>query len=181
MSQSIVAKRYAVALFDLGTEKSALAEIDAELRVIQEVFQENKEVNEFFNNPRISIDQKKQFIRDTFSEVSAETRNLLLLLADKRRINDFTDIVEEFTAMKNEARGIAEADVYSVRELTEDERKNIEEVFTRKLNKNTLRINNIIDPSIIGGLKIRIGNQIYDGTIGTQLSRLEQKLVTANK
>lgn len=46
---------------------------------------------------------------------------------------------------------------------------------------NTLRINNIVDPSVLGGIKIRIGNQIYDGTVKTQLKRLEQNLVTANK
>ncbi|GEL77249.1 F0F1 ATP synthase subunit delta [Tenuibacillus multivorans] len=181
MSQSVVAKRYAVALFEIGMGKSNLDQLEEELRVIDDVFKNDESLNAFLDNPRVSGDQKKEFIRNVFKDVSQDTLNTLLLLIDKRRIDSIEDVVKAFVEMKNESRGIAEADVYSVRELTDEETKQIQDVFAKKMTINTLRINNTVDPSIIGGIKIRVGNQIYDGTVQTQLKRLEQKLVTANK
>ncbi|MFD2638563.1 F0F1 ATP synthase subunit delta [Piscibacillus salipiscarius] len=181
MSQSVVAKRYAVALFEIGKGKSNLDQLEEELLVVRSVFLNDESLQEFLGNPRLSSEQKKELIRNVFKDVSKETRNTLLLLVDKRRSDMIADLVDEFVKMKNEARGIAEADVYSVRELTEEETKQIQDVFANKMMINTLRINNIVDPSVLGGIKIRIGNQIYDGTVKTQLKRLEQNLVTANK
>ncbi|RPF54110.1 F0F1 ATP synthase subunit delta [Aquisalibacillus elongatus] len=181
MSQSVAAKRYAVALFEIGKGKSNLDQLEEELLVVQDVFNHDESLSDFLNNPRVSGDQKKEFVRQVFKDVSQDTLNTLLLLIDKRRVDIVQDLVSEFVSMKNEARGIAEADVYSVRELTEDETKQIQDVFAKKMTINTLRINNIVDPSILGGLRIQVGNQIYDGTVKTQLKRLEQNLVTANK
>lgn len=83
--------------------------------------------------------------------------------------------------MKNEASGVAEADVYSVRELSSEELAQVEKVFVKRLNLNTLRMNNIVDASLLGGIRVQIGNKIYDGTLATQLKRLEQNLTSANK
>ncbi|WP_188207603.1 F0F1 ATP synthase subunit delta [Alkalibacillus aidingensis] len=181
MSNSIVAKRYAVALFEIGTEKSSLDQLEQELNTVAQVFNEDQQINTFFANPRVSIEQKKQFIREVFKDSSQEMVNLLLVLADKRRISAINDIVRSFVEMKNEAKGIAEADVYSVRALSDDEQQQVQDVFAKKLNKNTLRINNIVDESILGGLKVRVGNQIFDGTVARKLKRIEQSVVTANK
>ncbi|SEQ98419.1 F0F1 ATP synthase subunit delta [Piscibacillus halophilus] len=181
MSQSVVAKRYAVALFEIGKGKSNLDQLEEELLVISDVFKNDETLNQFLDNPRVSREKKKEFVRNVFKDVSQDTLNTLLLLIDKRRVDIIEDLVSEFIKMKNEARGIAEADVYSVRELTEEETKQIQETFAKKMMINNLRINNIVDPSILGGVRIRIGNEIYDGTVKTQLKRLEQKLVTANK
>lgn len=181
MSQSVVAKRYAVALFEIGKGKSNLDQLEEELLVVKDIFKNDQSLQQFLENPRLSSEQKKELIRNVFKDVTKETLNTLQLMIDKRRIDIIEDVVDEFLKMKNEARGIAEADVYSVRELTEEEKKQIQDAFAKKMTINTLRINNIVDPSILGGLRIRVGNEIYDGTVKTQLKRLEQKLVTANK
>ncbi|MGM8215023.1 F0F1 ATP synthase subunit delta [Bacillaceae bacterium W0354] len=181
MSYSVIAKRYAKALFEIGHEKSNLDQLESELLVVNDIFKNDTQLDKFYDNPRVSTEQKKDFTRQVFKDVSKETLNTLLLLVDKRRINLVSEIVESFIDMKNETRGIAEADVYSVRELTEEETKQIQDTFAKKLNINTLRLNNIVDPSILGGVKIRVGNKIFDGTVATQLKRLEQNLVTANK
>mgnify|MGYP001254011044 CR=1 FL=1 len=181
MSYSVVAKRYAKALFELGEEKSILDELADELTVVKSIFENDESLNKFYENPRVSREKKIELTRQVFKDLSQTTLNTLLLLVEKRRINLVSEVVQSFVDLKNEASGIAEADVYSVRELTEDEKKQIQTVFEKKLNINTLRLNNIVDPSILGGLKIHIGNKIFDGTVQTQLKRLEQNIVTANK
>ncbi|GAA0468650.1 F0F1 ATP synthase subunit delta [Alkalibacillus silvisoli] len=181
MSNSTVANRYAVALFELGTEKSNLPQLEEELNTVVQVFKDDQELKAFFENPRVSKDDKKSFIREVFKSFSQETINLLLVLTDKNRVSSLNEIVKSFVNMKNEAKGIAEADVYSVRALSDEEQEQIQNVFAKKLNKDTLRINNIVEKSILGGLKVRIGNQIYDGTVKRKLQRIEQSVVSANK
>ena len=80
-------------------------------------------------------------------------------------------------ALSNEAQGIAEAKVYSTRELTEEERTSISTVFAKNVGKQSLSIQNIVDPSIIGGLRVQIGNRIYDSSLSTKLDRLKRNLI----
>ena len=75
------------------------------------------------------------------------------------------------------AQGVAEAKVYSTRELTEDERARISTVFSKNVGKQSLRIENIVDPSLLGGIRIQIGNRIYDSSLSTKLDRLKRNLI----
>ncbi|MDQ0160606.1 F0F1 ATP synthase subunit delta [Alkalibacillus salilacus] len=181
MSQSAVANRYAVALFELGKEQTNLPQLEEELASVRYVFEHDETLLAFFDNPRISKDDQKQFVNDVFKDASQAVKNFLFILIDKGRISEISDIIASFVEMKNEAEGIAEAVVYSVHALSDEEQERIRETFAKKLNKNTLRIRNIVDESIIGGLKVRVGNQIYDGTVARKLQRIEQSVVSANK
>ena len=79
--------------------------------------------------------------------------------------------------LSNEAQGVAEAKVYSTRALTEEERANISTAFAKNVGKQSLRIENIVDPSIIGGMRVQIGNRIYDSSLSTKLDRLKRNLI----
>lgn len=83
------------------------------------------------------------------------------------------------TEIYNEANGIAVANVYSVRELTETERENIANSLKQQLKKKEVKLNNKIDPSVLGGLKIRVGNTIYDGTISGKLNQMRHNIGTS--
>lgn len=181
MSNEVVAKRYATALFQLGQEKSKLETFEEELRTIGEVFRKDKQLNSFLKHPRIRKDKKKQLLRDVFQGYSEEVTHTLDMSIDRHREDMIPAMVDAFIERTNEARGIAEAKVYSVRALGPDEEKMVQDVFSKKLNKQTLRIHNVIDPSLLGGIKLRIGNRIYDGSVSGKLERIERKLVSANK
>jgi F-type H+-transporting ATPase subunit delta len=73
--------------------------------------------------------------------------------------------------------GVEDAKVYSIRPLSEEERASVSSVFAKKVGKQALRIENIIDPSLIGGMRIQIGNQIYDSSISSKLERLQRQLI----
>ncbi len=181
MSNLTIAKRYAVALYELGNEKDSLDTFEKELNVVKDVYVNEPAFSTYMDNPRISTENKKNFIRESFKGLTNDLMNTLLLLVDRSRVDIIPDMVRSFVDMKNEASGIAEADVYSVRELSKKELKQVEKTFTKRLNINTLRLNNIVDPSLLGGIRVQIGNKIYDGTLATQLKRLEQNLTSANK
>jgi F-type H+-transporting ATPase subunit delta len=180
MSQSIIAKRYADALFQLGKEKSKLDQFESELHTLRDVYRSNNEIISFLKHPRFSIDQKKKLISDSFQSFSVEIVNTLKLIVERHREDIIVDMIGDFMEMMNNAKGIANADVYSVRELSEAEKQRISETFAPKVGKQSLNLTNIVDPSILGGLRLRVGNRIFDGSVSGKLRRIERKLVSTN-
>jgi len=177
MSSGVVAKRYAVALFQLAKEQQSLEQTEAELRVVKQVFTSNQELQAVLTNPKISVVKKKDLVTTAFSSFSKHVINTLYLLIDRHRETVVAEMADQFIELANEERGIAEAKVYSGRSLTEDEKANLSSAFAKKVGKSSLRIDNVVDSSILGGVKIRIGNRIYDGSIQGKLKRLERELI----
>ncbi len=178
MSNEVVAKRYAAALFQLGQEKSMLDKIEEELRVVRTVFQSNEKLLPYLNHPGVTREKKQSLLKDAFKGVSKEVQNTLFLLVDKRREDIILEMIQFFIEKANDVRNTADAVVYSARELGSDELKQLEQVFAAKLNKTSLRLETIVDPSIIGGVKLKIGNRIYDGSVSGKLARIERSLLT---
>ncbi|WP_102348243.1 F0F1 ATP synthase subunit delta [Bacillus sp. Marseille-P3661] len=179
MSSTAVANRYAVALFELAKEQNQLETVEAELRVVEKVLAENPQFLTLLKQPKISNESKKTMIKEVFGGVSTTVLNTILLLIDRKREDLLSEIVEEYFVLANNARGIADAKVYSVRPLTQDEEKALSDVFAKKVGKSELRITNIVDNSLIGGLKLRIGNTIFDGSVKGKLDRMERQLLSA--
>ena len=177
MSNSTVAKRYAISLFDLATEKNEVQAVENDLRELKVVWNGNKDVKTLFTSPKLSLNKKKELIRQIFANANPIVINTLLVLIDRNRLAVVSDIISEFMILSNEAQGVAEAKVYTTRALTEEQRTNISSVFAKNVGKQSLNIQNIVDPSIIGGIRIQIGNRIYDSTLITKLDRLKRNLI----
>ncbi|GGJ91890.1 ATP synthase subunit delta [Lentibacillus kapialis] len=176
----VAASRYAEALFQIGDEKGKMDQLAEELDVLKSIFVENEQLVSFLEHPRIDNDTKKQFIDDVFQAFSNEVVTTLDLLNKRHRIGNLPAIIDHFTHMVNDAKGIAEATVYTVRELSDSEKEQLENTFAKRFNKQAIKLNTVVDSSIIGGLKLRIGNTIYDGTISGKLKRIKRNIVTAD-
>ncbi|MEK3952465.1 MAG: F0F1 ATP synthase subunit delta [Psychrobacillus psychrotolerans] len=177
MSNSTVAKRYAISLFELATQKNVVQAVENDLRELKVVWNGNKDVKTLFTSPKLSLDKKKELIRQIFTNANPIVINTLLVLIDKKRLAEVSDIISEFMILSNEAQGVAEAKVYTTRALTEEERANVSTAFAKNVGKQSLNIQNIVDPSIIGGIRVQIGNRIYDSTLSTKLDRLKRNLI----
>ncbi|MCP8967907.1 F0F1 ATP synthase subunit delta [Ectobacillus ponti] len=177
MSMDIVAKRYAVALFKLAKEKHMLETFEEDLKAVQEVFTSNQTLNTFLAQPNISKEQKKSLVGQAFASVSQPILNTLFLLIDNKRESIITSLADEYFALANEERNVADAIVYSVRPLTEDEKAALAEVFAKRAGKDAIRIKNVIDTDLLGGVKVRIGNRIYDGSLQGKLARIQRELL----
>ena len=126
-------------------------------------------------------EQKKQFVEEVFQGLQADVINTIKLLVERHRIEITTAIVDHFNQMVNDAKGIADATVFSVRKLSDSEQQVLSAKFANRMGKKGINIENIVDPSLLGGLKIRIGNTIFDGSVSGKLSRIERNIVSANK
>lgn len=177
MASSSIAKRYATALFQLSKEHQLLDRMEEELRVVKDVLAGNRELKAILKSPKLSNKKKKEIISEAFGTVHTFVLNTLLILIDRHREDYIIGMAEEFIQLANDDRGIAEAQVYTTRPLTDDEREAISSSFAAKVDKKSLRINNIVDSNVLGGVKIRIGNRIFDGTLSGKLERLERQLL----
>ncbi len=177
MTGSTVAKRYALALFQLANEQNLLDQMEEELRVVKEVVNENSDLNAVLKSPKLSIEKKKEILKDAFKTVNTFVINTLMILIERHRENEISDVADQFINLANDERGIAEAKVYSIRPLTEVEREALSATFAAKVGKRSLRIENIVDSNLLGGIKLRIGNRIFDGSLRGKLDRLERQLL----
>ncbi|WP_066188087.1 MULTISPECIES: F0F1 ATP synthase subunit delta [Gracilibacillus] len=180
MSKANVAKRYAEALFQIAQEKSTTDMLEEELATVKEVFQANATFLAFLQHPQVAGEKKKQLLSEAFSGFSKDVLHTLFILVDRHNEEIVPEIVDHFITFANEAKGIKEATVYSVRALTEVEQQEIERVFTKKWNVTSLKINNQVDPTVIGGIRIKVGNTVYDGSLKGKLDRLERQITVAN-
>jgi F-type H+-transporting ATPase subunit delta len=182
MSEAVVAKRYAEALFQIGKEKNTLDKLAEELRTVRKVFQDNqKQLHTFLTHPRVKKEQKKQFLQEVFTGLGTDVVHTLQLLAERHRIQITPYLADHFIHLVNDAKGIAEATVYSVRGLSDKEQTALAKNLAKRFNKQEVRLENTVDASMIGGMKIRIGNTIYDGSLSGKLRRLERNIATADK
>ncbi|WP_226036308.1 F0F1 ATP synthase subunit delta [Aquibacillus saliphilus] len=180
MSKATVSKRYAEALFQLANEKNKLDFLEPELLTVKEVFQNNKDLLAFLKHPKVRSDKKKQLIDEAFKGFSSEVINTLKVLVERNNEEAVSSVVDHFITLVHDAKGIAEAKVYSIRELSDQEMDQLSNVFSKKLNLKSLNMVNFVDPTILGGVRLKIGNTIYDGTIKGKLERLERNIVSAN-
>lgn len=178
MSNSAVAKRYALALFQLSKEHQLLDKTEAELRVVKEVVSNTSDLTALLKSPKLSNEKKKEILTGAFSSVSPFVLNTVKILIDRHREDNIGEMADYFIELANEEKGIAEAQVYSTRPLTDAERDAISSVFAAKVGKKALVIDNIIDSNLLGGVKLRIGNRIFDGSLQGKLERLQRQLLS---
>ncbi|MGH2316932.1 F0F1 ATP synthase subunit delta [Planococcus sp. SE5232] len=174
MSQ--VAERYALALFEVAQKHESSLDVEQDLREVKKVFEMTPELYNLIVSPKLSADKRTNLINEVFREANPLVVNTLQLMAERKRLDEVGSMADAFVALSNNAQGIEDAKVYSTRPLTEEERASISSVFAKKIGKQSLRIENIIDPSLIGGLRLQIGNRIYDSSVSTKLSRLQRQL-----
>jgi len=175
MSQ--VSERYALALFQTAKQHEVMALVEEDLREVKKAFIENPELQELIDSPNLTSENKREIVTQLFGQANVFVVNTLLLMGERKRLNEVVGLVDAYIRLANEEQGIADAKVYSVRPLSDEERTSVSSVFSKKVGKQALRIENIIDPSLIGGMRIQIGNQIYDSSISSKLERLQRQLI----
>ncbi|MFT8320430.1 MAG: F0F1 ATP synthase subunit delta [Bacillus sp. (in: firmicutes)] len=172
-----VSKRYALALFQIAKEVGSVDQLEEEVRVVKTLFTTSSELHLVFKSPNISLEKKKELVKNAFASTSSHLQNLLMLLIDRHREDYIAEICDQFLYLINEEKGIADAKVYSVRPLSDDEKRAISATFAAKVGKVSLNIENIVESNLLGGIIVRIGNQIFDGSLQGKLDRLQRKLL----
>jgi F-type H+-transporting ATPase subunit delta len=172
---SAVGKRYARALFDVASERGKIDQVEADLGAIVQAVEQSEDLSKIILHPHIAAAAKQSLVDDLFkSHVGEETFNFLGVLIENGRELQLVDIYRSFVQLANDARGIADAVVTSAQPLSTEEQAELAEKFGQTLNKK-LRLTAVVDPSILGGIIIKIGDRLYDGSMKTKLESFAQK------
>lgn len=171
----IVAKRYARALFELANEQHQVELVEEQLTQAVQVLTENQELNKLLVLPNVQVSVKQNIVKLVLSGQSDTVVNTILLLIEKGRESLLTHVLQAYVKIANEALGLAEATVYTPYPLSEADALRVTEQFSQLTGK-AIRISNVIDRSLIGGMQVRIGDRVYDGSLSGKLQRLSKSL-----
>ncbi len=180
MRLTTLARRYAGALFQTARQTDVMDVIDkveSDLGLITYSLQAMPQLAETLNHPLIPPARKKAIVSQIFSnKVQDVTLRFLELVIDKRRENVLPDVEPEYVRLANEYRGVVSVIVTSAVPLTESEtralKKKLDEVTGKKADLELRE-----DPDLIGGLTVRIGDTVTDGSVRGQLAALREKLL----
>jgi len=152
----------------------------AEFEQVVALITGSRELRNVMQNPAVSREQKLTLLDAIIQRMDGTKllRNFLAVLIDGRRIGNIAELVELFKQELDRRLGIAEARVTSVRELTAVEKKTLEKHLAEITGK-AVRATYSEDASLLGGVLIRMGSTIYDGSVHGQLERMRQELATA--
>lgn len=172
----MIAKRYAQALFELGKEENVLDTLHAELKVVAEIVSTEKDLRNILCHPQISSEEKKEILVKLFQGRTHQlTLNFLLLLTDRKRENFLVEIVEEFERVIREEKNISIAQVITAVELDEEQKSKLQAKLTQMTGKEKVELETKVDPSILGGIIVKMGNLLMDDSIVRHLASLRKK------
>jgi len=169
-----VARRYAWALVASVTDQE-YPEVDSELKVFLRFFKETP-LGEFLSSHFVPPARKKGLVEEITRNFHKKTRNFLVLLAERNRMVIFPMILEFFHQFWNSVHGIYEFTLISAVDPEEDLVERIKKALLRKF-KGEIKIRTQVDPSIIGGLVLKKGYTVYDGSIEKQLELIKRKII----
>ncbi|HHW43870.1 MAG: F0F1 ATP synthase subunit delta [Thermoanaerobacteraceae bacterium] len=176
MLKGAVGARYAEALYDLATAAGLVDQVEQELKTVDRIIKESPDLQKVLYHPRITPADKKDVLKGLFAgKIAPVTENFLFLLVDRQREAFLGDIVDHFSQMANRARNIVSARVASAVELSKEEKKKLGEVLARITGKKVQTTYNV-DPALLGGVVVRIGDRVIDGSLRTRLATLREHL-----
>jgi len=172
----LVAHVYSDALFEAAIEENKVDLLFEELGQITDLFTTHPEFFELFKTPKINIEEKKKSIEEVFSgKISDEMMNFLKVILDKRRSSAIFGIKNEFDKKVYAHKGIEKATVESAVALDEAEMKGLEAKLAEMTGKQ-IELKNIINTDVIGGLLLRVGDKVVDGSIRRRLNDMRDNL-----
>jgi ATP synthase F1 delta subunit len=173
-----IARVYADALFGAAQDADKLDEVHEQLGAFADAMDESNDMRVFFFSPYFSSAEKRAAISDAVSGADDELVNFLELLAEKHRMPAIFAIRRRFDELWTEAKKRLEVTVTSAVEL---DNKVVEEVG-RAIERQTEReidLDTEIDPDILGGLVLRVGNMVLDASLRSKLERLRREVASA--
>ncbi len=173
---TVVAKRYGKALFELASSGGIVPEVEAQLKLIAESLKQHAEIGKFLSLPNVDTSKKVEVLKSAFGgQLSQVVLNALDLILSRGRESILEAVYEAYTRIAGQALGQAHATVYTAKALTEQELSGVEAQFGGITGKKIIA-EQIVEPALLGGIQVRIGDRLYDGSLSGKLDRLQKTL-----
>ncbi|MDX2309354.1 MAG: F0F1 ATP synthase subunit delta [Hyphomicrobium sp.] len=168
-----VAGRYASALFELASDSNSVAAVEGDLASFEALIAESPDFARMLKSPVIPADEQATALEAVFRKagIGATTINFFKLLSRNRRLFAATDAAKAFRALAARARGEISAEVTSATPLTDAQLTELRDVLASKAGKS-VALSQKVDPSILGGLVVKIGSRMIDNSLKTKLDTM---------
>ena len=177
MSSGSLARRYARALLALGLEDKSLEQLGKEVRSLADAIRDSDELAEALSNPAFPRSDREKILVAVLERLKAKktTINFTKLLLDRERMAVLPDISRELDAMIDEHAGRVRAQVTSAKPLTSSQLSRLVKAL-EKLSGKKILVETFEDSALLGGVVAQVGDQVYDGSLRTQLRQLRTSL-----
>ncbi len=177
MTTSRAAVRYAKALIETVQAKNATEQLFGDMQTIIKAVNESEELKHFLSNPVVKGETKKSALNEIFSSLSTDTKSLFDLLYNNQRFDLLPQIASQYIALYEASKGIARAYVTTAAPLTDDLKAKVLNKVKELTTESQIEIVNEVNPDIIGGFIIRIGDMQYNASIADKLNQLKRELI----
>ena len=175
MAGTRAAIRYAKAILSMADSIGVANEINNDMVLIASTIKENSELNAFIQSPTISVDVKENALLEVFANVNGVTKGFFHLLFENKRFEILEAIAEAYSELFDEANGLEVAVVTTAIAMDAGlEAKVLAKIAS--LSDKKVTIKNVVDPAIIGGFILRIGDKQYNASIANRLQVLKREL-----
>ena len=174
MSRVVSGKRYAQAAFELAVERDELESWQVSLRKIADLT-ENQELMALLESPKLPFPVKKDLLEEGLGGINLLALNLACLLVSKGKLRSAEQISREYDRLLDAGHGIEHAEVTTALPLGDEDKERISS-YLGKAGYRVI-IDTQVDPSIIGGVKVKIGDRLIDGSIRNRLETLKRSLI----
>ncbi|MDE2996701.1 MAG: ATP synthase F1 subunit delta [Bacteroidota bacterium] len=176
MSEITIARRYAQALNEQAAQAGVLDQVDVDIQLIRDALADSRELRDFFGSPIISREKKAVVVKELFGDrLQQITLTFLSLLVEKRREDVFPAVVTSYRELRDTELGIIAVTVRTAHELSDEDKEALMQAM-KSLTGKEVRLETRVDTSILGGVVIRVGDTVYDGSISNQLATLRERL-----
>lgn len=177
MNNTVLAKRYAKALFQVGKDENSLDKFNKTLTEMGQLYADYPEVADGLTNPLYPQDVREKVMEHLVGAMKASSlmANFFNLLVQKRRTDVLPDIAQVFQTLVDEENNICQGTVVSASKVSAALNKKIKATLEKITGKEVI-VKNEVDPSIIGGIIAKVGDLVLDGSIKTQLTDLKESI-----
>lgn len=171
-----VASRYAKSLLKIAKEENSLEDLYKDMVLVKEVCNNNKELTLLLKSPIIKSDKKTLILNEIFGEkVTKMTSTFMAIIASKKREDILGDIASSFMDIYKFHKNIQTAQVTSAIPLSTEQKEKVIALLKEKNNTETIDLVEVVDPSIIGGMILKVGDKQIDESIKRKLTNLEME------
>lgn len=171
-----VARRYAQALYQEANASGAVERVDQDVETLRETLAGSRELGALLRSPVVPRPKKEAVLAKLFEGTLGDlSLRFIHLLAEKEREDLLPAIVDAYMALRDERLGIVEAHVRTAKPLGYDETQQLERALEARTGKK-VRMKLDVDPALLGGLVVRVGDQVFDRSLQHQLQTLREQL-----
>ena len=175
MSATTVARRYGKSLLSLSKGQNTVDAVEQDMRALIQAAKENRELSVILASPVVRPEKKEAIVRSVFSGANELTVSFLALLAKKGRAGLIADMAEAFVSLVREERGVVLAEVVTAVPLDEARRAEINALIG-KVHEGGVELSETVDPHLIGGFKLRVGDRMIDASVFQSLRTMHRNL-----